>query len=205
VKRFGLTLLAAVILPSVIALLLIAGAHPRNLRVRACCSVSRATKTSSALTAFSPSSLIESPDGNFYGTAAGGGVGTERPRHGFQVDPERRGVGDLQFRRGTEWTPALRVGPQQPGRGHRRVSLRRRDFQRTAGPWYLAFKLSKSGTIVDLHDFCADFECSDGAYPAFMTQALDGNFYGATGPSSPPANVLFRLSPDRNFQGCARV
>jgi hypothetical protein len=44
-----------------------------------------------------------------------------------------------------------------------------------------AFKLSKSGTIEDLHDFCADEECSDGAYPAFIMQALDGNFYGATG------------------------
>ena len=63
----------------------------------------------------------------------------------------------------------------------------------------LVFKLSKSGTIEDLHDFCAEPECADGAYPAFVTQALDGNFYGTTGPSGFPADVLFRLSSTGSF------
>ncbi len=63
-----------------------------------------------------------------------------------------------------------------------------------------AFKLSKTGTITLLHSFCKTINCSDGANPAFLTQGIDGNFYGATGPNNPPTSVLFRMSPTGAFK-----
>ena len=63
-----------------------------------------------------------------------------------------------------------------------------------------AFRLSKTGTITLLHSFCNTIDCHDGANPAFLTQGIDGNFYGVTGPTNPPTSVLFRMSrTGRNY------
>jgi uncharacterized repeat protein (TIGR03803 family) len=147
---------------------------------------------------FFPVSLIESPDGNFYGTAVGGGVGMNAQGTVFKMTPS--GQVSVIYSFAEEPNGLLPDGsaPNSLVEGTDGFLYGVATFN---GPLGLgtAFKLSKSGTIQDLHDFCADEECSDGAYPAFMTHALDGNFYGATGPSSPPANVLFRLSPTGQF------
>ena len=43
------------------------------------------------------------------------------------------------------------------------------------------FKMTTSGTLTTLHDFCSLTNCSDGAQPsAGLIQASDGNFYGST-------------------------
>jgi len=43
------------------------------------------------------------------------------------------------------------------------------------------FKMTTSGTLTTLHDFCSLTNCSDGAQPsAGLVQASDGNFYGST-------------------------
>ena len=43
------------------------------------------------------------------------------------------------------------------------------------------FKITPSGTLTTLHSFCAQTNCTDGAYPrAELVQATDGNFYGTT-------------------------
>jgi uncharacterized repeat protein (TIGR03803 family) len=144
-------------------------------------------------------SLVESPDGNFYGTAAGGGVGLNAQGTVFKMTPS--GKVSVIYSFAEEPSGLLPYGSSPNGlvEGTDGFLYGVATFN---GPLGLgtAFKLSKSGTIEDLHDFCAGFECNDGAYPTFITQALDGNFYGSTGPSSPPANVLFRLSPTGTFE-----
>ena len=42
------------------------------------------------------------------------------------------------------------------------------------------FKITPSGTLTTVYNFCAQSNCSDGANPAAMVQANDGNFYGVT-------------------------
>lgn len=44
------------------------------------------------------------------------------------------------------------------------------------------FKMTPSGTLTTLFTFCndTDFYCTDGAYPAGLVQAANGNFYGTT-------------------------
>jgi uncharacterized repeat protein (TIGR03803 family) len=197
VKRFGLTLLTAVILPGVIALLLIAGASAQSPSPTLLFSFP-CNQNFVCPDGFFPTSLIESPDGNFYGTAAGGGVGMNAQGTVFKLTPGGEVTVIYSFAEEPSGLLPYGSAPNSIVEGTDGLLYGVATFN---GPLGLgtAFKLSKSGTIVDLHDFCADFECSDGAYPAFMMQALDGNFYGATGPSSPPANVLFSLAPTGTF------
>jgi uncharacterized repeat protein (TIGR03803 family) len=63
-----------------------------------------------------------------------------------------------------------------------------------------AFKLSKTAAITLLHNFCLTLTCNDGANPSFLVQAIDGNFYEATGHNNPPSGVLFRMSPSGAFK-----
>ena len=197
-KRFGLTTLLQLILSCVTAIFLIAGASAQSPTPSLLFSFP-CNATGQCPDGFFPVSLIESPDGNFYGTAAGGGVGMNAQGTVFKMTPS--GHVSVIYSFSEEPNGLLPYG-SAPNSVVEGIDGSLYGVATFNGPLGLgtAFKLSKSGTIKDLHDFCADFECSDGAYPAFITQALDGNFYGATGPSSPPANVLFRLSRTGAFK-----
>ena len=194
----GRTILPAAILPGVIALLLIAGASAQTLSP----SLLFTFPCNSSLVCpdgFFPTSLIESPDGNFYGTAVGGGVGLNAQGTVFKMT--QGGKVSVIYSFAEETSGLLPYGSSPNGlvEGTDGFLYGVATFN---GPLGLGtvFKLRKTGTITDLHDFCAGFECNDGAYPAFITQGLDGNFYGATGPSSPPANVIFSISPTGTFK-----
>lgn len=197
-KLSGLSILAKVILSGVVALLLSTGASAQSpapsLLFSFPCNTSGMCPDG-----FFPVSLIESPDGNFYGTAVGGGVGLNAQGTVFKMTPSGQVSVIYSFAEESNGLLPYGSAPNSVVEGIDGFLYGVATFN---GPLGLgtAFKLSKSGTIQDLHDFCADFECSDGAYPTFMTQALDRNFYGSTGPSSPPANVLFRLSSSGTFK-----
>jgi uncharacterized repeat protein (TIGR03803 family) len=197
-KRFGLTILPDAILPGVIALLLVAGASAQSSSPSLLFSFP-CTAKGVCPEGFFPVSLIESPDGNFYGTAVGGGAGLNAQGTVFKMTPSGQVSVIYSFAEQPSGLLPYGSAPNSLVEGTDGSLYGVATFN---GPLGLgtAFKLSKRGTIVDLHDFCADQECSDGAYPAFMTQALDGDFYGATGPSGFPADVLFRLSPTGSFK-----
>lgn len=58
------------------------------------------------------------------------------------------------------------------------------------------FRMTPGGTLTTLYSFCAQSNCSDGAYPSdSLVQGTDGNFYGTT-PSGGPNNdgTIFKLS-----------
>jgi uncharacterized repeat protein (TIGR03803 family) len=64
------------------------------------------------------------------------------------------------------------------------------------------FKMSPSGNLTVLYNFCSQPSCADGMYPyAGMIQATDGNFYGTTsqGGSNLHAGTIFRITPAGNF------
>jgi uncharacterized repeat protein (TIGR03803 family) len=60
------------------------------------------------------------------------------------------------------------------------------------------FKITRSGTLITLHSFCARALCSDGNEPlAGLVEGTDGNFYGTTwrgGVNSQGA--VFRITPE---------
>lgn len=90
-------------------------------------------------------SLIEAPDGNFYGTTSAGGTGTECHYDG--------GCGTV-------------------------------------------FKITSSGVLTTLYNFCPQSGCADGAEPAAgLTLGPHGYFYGTTMDGASGYGTIFRMSP----------
>jgi uncharacterized repeat protein (TIGR03803 family) len=61
-----------------------------------------------------------------------------------------------------------------------------------------AFKITPSGALTTLYNFCAQAHCADGALPSTgLVQATNGDFYGTTsegGASAQEGGTVFRLS-----------
>jgi uncharacterized repeat protein (TIGR03803 family) len=58
------------------------------------------------------------------------------------------------------------------------------------------FKISRTGGEQVLYSFCAQTNCTDGAYPEFLIQGADGNFYGETyNGGSIGAGSIFKMTP----------
>jgi uncharacterized repeat protein (TIGR03803 family) len=69
------------------------------------------------------------------------------------------------------------------------------------------FKITPSGTVTTLHDFCAQSGCADGGNPvASLVQGADGNLYGTTSgggeaitPECNGCGTVFKITPDGTF------
>jgi uncharacterized repeat protein (TIGR03803 family) len=122
--------------------------------------------------------LIQASNGNFYGTTSGGGEG----RGGgtvFELTPSGTLTTLYSFCPQSGCVDGL-----EP-----RSSL----IQATDGNFYgttveggttnqgTIFKITPTGTMMQLYSFCASGICTDGSIPyAGLIQATDGNFYGTT-------------------------
>lgn len=141
-----------------------------------------------------PVSLVEGVDGNFYGTAAGGGVGMNAQGTVFQFTPSTGEVTVLfSFAEQPDGSLPLGSSPETIVEGTDDYLYGTTLLNGKFGEGTV-FKMTKSGTIKDLHDFCDTLTCTDGALPSFLMLALDGNFYGSTGPENFPTSVLYRIS-----------
>jgi uncharacterized repeat protein (TIGR03803 family) len=60
-----------------------------------------------------------------------------------------------------------------------------------------AFRITTSGTLTTLYNFCQQQYCGDGAQPMQIIQGRDGNFYGVTisGGNGETGGVIFKLTP----------
>lgn len=122
------------------------------------------------------SALVQSSDGNLFGTTYGGGIG------GFGTIFEITSGGAL--------ATLYSFCSQEPtceGGGHPYAGL----FQASDGSFYgttqggdltgTIFKISPGGALTTLYIFCSEANCNDGKDPyAGLIQASDGNFYGTT-------------------------
>jgi len=117
--------------------------------------------------------LVQGTDGNFYGTASGGGTG---------------GVGTV-FKIGASGTlTTLHSFEESDGLNPYSPLILATDGNfygttATGGNLTLgnAFKMTPSGTVSQVYSFCSQQGCSDGAIPlAGLVQGSDGNFYGTT-------------------------
>ncbi len=59
------------------------------------------------------------------------------------------------------------------------------------------FKISSSGTLATLYNFCSHLSCTDGKFPfGVLVQATDGNFYGTTNAGGAHGlGEIFRITP----------
>jgi uncharacterized repeat protein (TIGR03803 family) len=73
------------------------------------------------------------------------------------------------------------------------------------------YRISPSGKLTTLHNFCAQSGCPDGAGAAGLTLAPDGNFYGETydGGSTNGAGTIFKITPEGKlttlYRFCAKA
>lgn len=146
-----------------------------------------------------PQGLIESADGNFYGIASEGGTGLNAQGTVFKITPTGEFTLLYSFAELPDGSLPNGASPTSlvEGMDGNLYGLTLVDGANGLGT---AFKLTKSGNITLLHSFCNTLTCSDGANPSFLTQGIDGNFYGATGPNNPPTSILFRMSSTGTFK-----
>lgn len=145
-----------------------------------------------------PNSLIQGSDGNYYGTTLFSG--TVKGAFGTV----------FKLSRGAQFTLLYSFAADQDGKysnGGGPVSL----VEGNDGFLYGAaqsggannagviFKLSKSGTIQIVHNFCSLPNCADGSNPGPLILASDGNFYGGVSGNSSTAGTVFRLTPAGTF------
>jgi uncharacterized repeat protein (TIGR03803 family) len=146
-----------------------------------------------------PISLVESVDGDFYGAAVAGGTGMNAQGTIFKITPEGQLSVIYSFAESPDGSLPNGSAPGSLVEGMDGF-LYGTASENGANGFGTLFKLSKRGVIQVLHDFCGTATCGDGANPGFLMQALDGNFYGGTGPTLPPTSVLYRMTPSGSFK-----
>lgn len=146
-----------------------------------------------------PQGFLESADGNFYGIASAGGTGLNSQGSVFKITPSGQFTLLYSFAELPDGSLPNGAAPTSlvEGMDGNLYGLTLLDGGNGVGT---AFKLTKAGGITLLHSFCNTLTCSDGAYPSFIAQGIDGNLYGGTGPQNPPTSVLFRMSASGAFK-----
>lgn len=123
------------------------------------------------------SGFLESTDGNFYGIASEGGTGLNSQGSVFKITPTGGFTLLYSFAELPDGSLPNGASPSGlvEGLDGNLYGLALVDGANGVGT---AFRLTKSGVITLLHNFCNTLTCSDGAYPSFITQGIDGNLYG---------------------------
>jgi uncharacterized repeat protein (TIGR03803 family) len=148
--------------------------------------------------AYPLAALVQGPDGNFYGTGSGGGgfaagtvfkitpSGTLTKLHSFDRVNGRYSEAPLvQGADGNLYGTTIEGGTGGVC-----------EFRPYCGN---VFKITPSGVLTNLHTFCTQAGCPDGAYPTGLVQGTDGNFYGTTEGGG------YRSCPFGNGYGCGTV
>ena len=125
-----------------------------------------------------PAALIQATDGNFYGTTTQGGTGGQGTI--FKLTPGGALTALYNFcSQGLPCTDGMgATGLIQAADGN--------FYGTTVGggePPFdsgTIFRITPAGTFTTLYNFCPQPACADGANPAGLVQATDGNFYGTT-------------------------
>jgi uncharacterized repeat protein (TIGR03803 family) len=119
-------------------------------------------------------SLVQGPDGQFYGTATdGGNIGCGEFGCGtiFKVDSSGNLTTLHSFTGSDGWDPTSTLTLSNDGNF----------YGTTFGGSGTFFKMTPDGTLTTLYTFCSLPKCADGANPySGAILATDGNFYGTT-------------------------
>jgi uncharacterized repeat protein (TIGR03803 family) len=147
------------------------------------------------------SGLVQSTNGNFYGTTLqGGGVGGDLGTDGtvYMITP--KGTLDTLYDFCTTTCP----GGETPGTAL--IQATNGDFYGTTeygganGNYGTIFKMTPSGAVSTLYNFCAQasgYLCLDGELPdAKLVQGANGDFYGTTrGGGAFSRGTVFKITP----------
>ena len=131
-----------------------------------------------------PTGLIQASDGNFYGTTQFGGAN----RYGtvFRITPQGTLTTLYSFCSQTNCTDgSVPFGPllqANDGNFYGTTEAGGTSTNTLCGGFCgTAFKMTTSGALTTLYNFCSLANCADGASPSFsLVQGTDWNFYGST-------------------------
>jgi len=139
--------------------------------------------------------LIQATDGNLYGTTSAGASGTTNAGTVFKITPSGTLTTLYNFvNDGGGTVPVAGLVQGTDGNLYGAAATGGADESGTL------FKITTSGTLTTLYNFCSQFQggiCTDGEFPsASLVQDTNGNFYGTTqnGGSVYSAGTVFSLS-----------
>ncbi len=135
--------------------------------------------------------LVQADNGSFYGTTASGGgsnLGTF-----FRITPKGKLTAVAFCSRGRVCSGGPEAAMIEASDGN----LYGTAFTGGTGAYGTMFRISSSGTLTTVYNFCSQRGCTDGATPdGGLIQASDGNLYGTT--SSGGAHgygTIFKVAP----------
>ena len=152
--------------------------------------------------------LVQSTNGNFYGTATGGGIYNTAGYYDalgtiFEIDAK----GNFSTLHNFAGSPGDGNGPENLVLGANGTYY---GVTYSGGSNCVSglfgcgntFNMTASGTLTTLYNFCSQSNCNDGSSPLSLMQASDGNLYGTTlggGTNGVQCGVAFRLTPAGKF------
>ncbi len=161
-----------------------------------CLTASTQAQTITFLNRQSANSVIQGPDGNFYGTGGGGAndlgqifrmtsAGKTGTIYSFCSEPncadgENPSAAPILGSDGNLYGAVLDGGNNHSG---------------------ILYRATLGGKFTKLYAFCPASPCVDGQAPTGLTEASDGNFYGTTvgGGNAAGSGTIFRISPAGKF------
>jgi uncharacterized repeat protein (TIGR03803 family) len=120
--------------------------------------------------------LVQSTGGNFYGTTEFGGIYSSG--NAFKITPSGTLTTLYNFCSQSNCPDGARANGLVQGTDGNFYGTTQ---YRGANDQGTVFKITPSGTLTTLYNFCSQSKCSDGAFPlAPLVQTTDGNFFGTT-------------------------
>ena len=142
------------------------------------------------------SSLVQGSDGNFYGTAADGGVNTDSHGTVFQITPAGVVTNLHNFAGPDGLFPAAGLVQGTDGNFYGTTGQGGTTFIDSNSPGDgTVFRITSAGALTTLHSFTG--YPGDGQSPeGTLVQGSDGNFYGTTkGGGSRDGGTVFQMTP----------
>jgi uncharacterized repeat protein (TIGR03803 family) len=144
--------------------------------------------------------VMQASDGNFYGTTFEGGTGCSPVGCGtvFKITPSGALTTLHRFNADDGYWPFAGLVQASDGNFYGTTNLGGIDGLNGQGT---VFKITPSGALTTLYNFCSQSNCSDGAEPyGALVQASDGNFYGTvTGGGAYGDGTIFKITPTGTF------
>jgi uncharacterized repeat protein (TIGR03803 family) len=146
--------------------------------------------------------LIQGRDGNLYGTATGND-GDQGLSTVFKISPSGSFTTIYQFSTPANVYDGLALGTD--GNFYATSALGGSNSNGICGDASTCgsvFRMTPSGTLTTIYNFCAATNCTDGAEPIGpLVQATDGRFYGMTGTGGAfgSGGTIFSISPAGTF------